>query len=126
MLTNSKKDLAERKTKGMNDFVSEEAQRALENTVGDSGTSLGAISMGSVAGIGGLIASGQALNPAVIGGLTALGAKLFQYQPFMIKRFNKMIAKQDYRSAMELIEKYGTQSGSGLLGNVGVQSYQEN
>ena len=98
----------------------------LENTVGDSGTSLGAISMGSVAGIGGLIASGQALNPAVIGGLTALGAKLFQYQPFMIKRFNKMIAKQDYRSAMELIEKYGTQSGSGLLGNVGVQSYQEN
>ena len=124
--TNSKKDLAERKTKGMNDFVSEEAQRALENTVGDSGTSLGAISMGSVAGIGGLIASGQALNPAVIGGLTALGAKLFQYQPFMIKRFNKMIAKKDYRSAMELIEKYGTQSGSGLLGNVGAQSYQEN
>ena len=124
--TNSKKDLAERKTKGMNDFVSEEAQRALENTVGDSGTSLGAISMGSVAGIGGLIASGQALNPAVIGGLTALGAKLFQYQPFMIKRFNKMIAKQDYRSAMELIERYGTQSGSGLLGNVGAQSFQEN
>ena len=124
--TNSKKNLAERKTKGMNDFVSEEAQRALENTVGDSGTSLGAVSLGSVAGIGGLIASGQALNPAVIGGLTALGAKLFQYQPFMIKRFNKMIAKKDYRSAMELIEKYGTQSGSGLLGNVGAQSYQEN
>ena len=124
--TNGKKQLAERKTKGMDDFVSEEAQRALENTVGDSGTSLGAVSLGSVAGIGGLIASGQALNPAVIGGLTALGAKLFQYQPFMIKRFNKMIAKKDYRSAMELIEKYGTQSGSGLLGNVGAQSYQEN
>ena len=124
--TNGKKKLAERKTKGMDDFVSEEAQRALENTVGDSGTSLGAVSLGSVAGIGGIIASGQALNPAVIGGLTALGAKLFQYQPFMIKRFNKMIAKEDYRSAMELIEKYGTQSGSGLLGNVGVQSYQEN
>ena len=124
--TNGKKNLAERKTKGMDDFVSEEAQRALENTVGDSGTSLGAVSLGSVAGIGGLIASGQALNPAVIGGLTALGAKLFQYQPFMIKRFNEMIAKQDYRSAMQLIEKYGTQSGSGLLGNVGVQSYQEN
>ena len=124
--TNSKKQLAERKTKGMDDFVSEEAQRALENTVGDSGTSLGAVSLGSVAGIGGLIASGQALNPAVIGGLTALGAKLFQYQPFMIKRFNKMIAKEDYRSAMELIEKYGTQSGSGLLGNVGAQSFQEN
>ena len=124
--TNSKKKLAERKTKGMDDFVSEEAQRALENTVGDSGTSLGAVSLGSVAGIGGLIASGQALNPAVIGGLTALGAKLFQYQPFMIKRFNKMIAKKDYRSAMELIEKYGTQSGSGLLGNVGAQSFQEN
>jgi len=124
--TNGKKKLAERKTKGMDDFVSEEAQRALENTVGDSGTSLGAVSLGSVAGIGGLIASGQALNPAVIGGLTALGAKLFQYQPFMIKRFNKMIAKKDYRSAMELIEKYGTQSGSGLLGNVGAQSFQEN
>lgn len=124
--TNSKKDLAERKTKGMNDFVSEDAQRALENTVGDSGTSLGAVSLGSVAGIGGLIASGQALNPAVIGGLVALGGKLFQYQPFMIKRFNKMIAKKDYRSAMELIEKYGTQSGSGLLGNVGAQSFQEN
>ena len=124
--TNSKKKLAERKTKGMDDFVSEEAQRALENTVGDSGTSLGAVSLGSVAGIGGLIASGQALNPAVIGGLTALGAKLFQYQPMMIKRFNKMIAKEDYRSAMELIEKYGTQSGSGLLGNVGAQSFQEN
>ena len=124
--TNGKKQLAERKTKGMDDFVSEEAQRALENTVGDSGTSLGAVSLGSVAGIGGLIASGQALNPAVIGGLTALGAKLFQYQPFMIKRFNKMIAKKDYRSAMELIEKYGTQSGSGLLGNVGAQSFQEN
>ena len=124
--TNGKKKLAERKTKGMDDFVSEEAQRALENTVGDSGTSLGAVSLGSVAGIGGLIASGQALNPAVIGGLTALGAKLFQYQPMMIKRFNKMIAKEDYRSAMELIEKYGTQSGSGLLGNVGAQSFQEN
>ena len=124
--TNGKKKLAERKTKGMDDFVSQDAQRALENTVGDSGTSLGAVSLGSVAGIGGLIASGQALNPAVIGGLTALGAKLFQYQPFMIKRFNKMIAKKDYRSAMELIEKYGTQSGSGLLGNVGAQSFQEN
>ena len=37
-----------------------------------------------------------------------------------------MIAKEDYRSAMELIEKYGTQSGSGLLGNVGAQSFQEN
>ena len=124
--TNGKKQLAERKTKGMDDFVSEEAQRALENTVGDSGTSLGAVSLGSVAGIGGLIASGQALNPAVIGGLVALGGKLFQYQPMMIKRFNKMIAKEDYRSAMELIEKYGTQSGSGLLGNVGAQSFQEN
>ena len=124
--TNGKKKLAERRTKGMDDFVSEEAQRALENTVGDSGTSLGAVSLGSVAGIGGLIASGQALNPAVIGGLTALGAKLFQYQPFMIKRFNNMIAKGDYRSAMELIEKYGAQSSSGLLGNVGVQSFQEN
>ena len=43
--TNSKKQLAERKTKGMDDFVSEEAQRALENTVGDSGTSLGAVSL---------------------------------------------------------------------------------
>ena len=124
--TNGKKKLAERKTKGMDDFVSQDAQRALENTVGDSGTSLGAVSLGSVAGIGGLIASGQALNPAVIGGLVALGGKLFQYQPMMIKRFNKMIAKEDYRSAMELIEKYGTQSGSGLLGNVGAQSYQEN
>ena len=124
--TNGKKRLAERRTKGMDDFVKEEAQRALENTVGDSGTSLGAVSLGSVAGIGGLIASGQALNPAVIGGLTALGFKIFQYMPKRLKAFNKMIAKGDYRSAMELIEKYGTQSSSGLLGNVGVQSYQEN
>ena len=124
--TNGKKKLAERKTKGMDDFVSEEAQRALENTVGDSGTSLGAVSLGSVAGIGGLIASGQALNPAVIGGLVALGGKLLQYMPSRLKAFNKMIAKEDYRSAMELIEKYGTQSGSGLLGNVGAQSFQEN
>ena len=123
--TNGKKNLAERKTNGMDDFVSEEAQRALENTVADSGTSLGAVSLGSVAGIGGLIASGQALNPAVIGGLTALGLKLFQYQPNRLKAFNKMIAKQDYRSATDLIEKFGTQSGSGLLGNVGVQSWVE-
>ena len=124
--TNGKKNLAERKTKGMDDFVSEEAQSALGNTVADSGTSLGAVSLGSVAGIGGLIAPGQALNPAVIGGLTALGLKLFQYQPSRLKAFNKMIAKQDYRSATDLIEKFGTQSGSGLLGNVGVQSWLEN
>ena len=124
--TNGKKNLAERKTNGMDDFVSQEAQRALENTVADSGTSLGAVSLGSVAGIGGLIASGQALNPAVIGGLVALGGKLFQYQPSRLKAFNKMIAKKDYRSATDLIEKFGTQSGSGLLGNVGVQSWVEN
>ena len=124
--TNGKKNLAERKTNGMDDFVSQDAQRALENTVADSGTSLGALSLGSVAGVGTLIGTGQALNPAVIGGLTALGIKLFQYQPKMLKRFNEMIAKQDYRSATDLIEKFGTQSGSGLLGNVGVQSYQEN
>ena len=123
--TNGKKNLAERKTNGMDDFVSEEAQRALENTVADSGTSLGAVSLGGLAGISGLIASGQALNPAVIGGLTALGMKLFQYQPSRLKAFNKMIAKQDYRSATDLIEKFGTQSGSGLLGNVGVQSWVE-
>ena len=123
--TNGKKNLAERKTKGMDDFVGEEAQRALENTVGDSGTSLGAISLGSVAGIGGLIASGQALNPAVIGGLTALGLKLFQYQPSRLKAFNEMIAKKNYRGATEIIEKF-TQGSSGLLGNVGVQSFQEN
>ena len=123
--TNGKKNLAERKTNGMDDFVSEEAQRALENTVADSGTSLGAVSLGGLAGISGLIASGQALNPAVIGGLTALGLKLFQYQPSRLKAFNKMIAKQDYRSATDLIEKFGTQSGSGLLGNVGVQSWVE-
>ena len=124
--TNGKKNLAERKTNGMDDFVSEEAQRALENTVADSGTSLGAVSLGGLAGISGLIASGQALNPAVIGGLTALGLKLFQYQPNRLKAFNKMIAKKDYRSATDLIEKFGTQSGSGLLGNVGVQSWVEN
>ena len=123
--TNGKKNLAERKTNGMDDFVSEEAQRALENTVADSGTSLGAVSLGGLAGISGLIASGQALNPAVIGGLTALGLKLFQYQPNRLKAFNKMIAKKDYRSATDLIEKFGTQSGSGLLGNVGVQSWVE-
>ena len=123
--TNGKKNLAERKTNGMDDFVSEEAQRALENTVADSGTSLGAVSLGGLAGISGLIASGQALNPAVIGGLVALGAKLFQYQPSRLKAFNKMIAKKDYRSATDLIEKFGTQSGSGLLGNVGVQSWVE-
>ena len=124
--TNGKKNLAERKTNGMDDFVSQEAQRALENTVADSGTSLGAVSLGGLAGISGLIASGQALNPAVIGGLTALGLKLFQYQPSRLKAFNKMIAKKDYRSATDLIEKFGTQSGSGLLGNVGVQSWVEN
>ena len=44
----------------------------------------------------------------------------------MLRRFNEMIAKQDYRSATDLIEKFGTQSGSGLLGNVGVQSWLEN
>ena len=124
--TNGKKNLAERKTNGMDDFVSQDAQRALENTVADSGTSLGAVSLGGLAGISGLIASGQALNPAVIGGLTALGLKLFQYQPNRLKAFNKMIAKKDYRSATDLIEKFGTQSGSGLLGNVGVQSWLEN
>ena len=119
-------NVASRRTKDMDDFVKEEAQRALENTVGDSGTSLGAVSLGSIAGAGGLIASGQLLSPAVIGGIVALGTKIFQYTPSRLKSFNKMIAKGDYRSAMELIEKYGAQSSSGLLGNVGVQSYQEN
>ena len=56
----------------------------------------------------------NAVAPAVLGVIAAVGAKAFQYSPMMIRRFNRMIAKKNYRQAADLLEKYGY--GGGLAG----------
>jgi hypothetical protein len=97
-----------------------------KSTTGDSGTGAGLMSIGTIASMGGLVGSGAIMNPAVIGAITAIGLKAFQYSPFMLKRFNKMIASKDYRKAAKMIEQYGAQSGAaGLLSNESVESYQQ-
>ena len=100
------------------DNIAKEADEYSLETIGrinpDSGTAGAIASTGSILGIGGLIGGGAILAPAVLGVIAAVGAKAFQYSPSMIRRFNKMIAKKDYRQAADMLEKYGT--GSGLAG----------
>jgi len=102
--------------------IAEEAQERWKKPFGDtvpnSGTAENIISTGSLLGLGGLIGSGAVLNPAVLGVIAAVGAKAFQYSPMMTKRFNKMIANQEYRLAADMLEKYALTSGaSGLAIN---------
>ena len=100
------------------DNIAKEADEYSLETIGrinpDSGTAGAIASTGSILGIGGLIGGGAVFAPAVLGVIAAVGAKAFQYSPSMIRRFNKMIAKKDYRQAADMLEKYGT--GSGLAG----------
>ena len=90
----------------------EKYQRAVGDTIPDSGTSGSLISTGSLLGLGGLVGSGAILNPAVLTAIGIVGAKAFQYSPSMIKRFNKMIAKQNYRQAADMLERYAVTSGA--------------
>ena len=100
------------------DNIAKEADEFSLETIGrinpDSGTAGAIASTGSILGIGGLIGGGAILAPAVLGVIAAVGAKAFQYSPMMIRRFNRMIAKKDYRQAADLLEKYGY--GGGLAG----------
>jgi len=100
------------------DNIAKEADEYSLETIGrinpDSGTAGAIASTGSILGIGGLIGGGAILAPAVLGIIAAVGAKAFQYSPSMIRRFNIMIAKKNYRQAADMLEKYGT--GSGLAG----------
>ena len=100
------------------DNIAKEADEYSLETIGrinpDSGTAGAIASTGSILGIGGLIGGGAILAPAVLGVIAAVGAKAFQYSPMMLRRFNRMIAKKDYRKAADMLEKYGT--GSGLVG----------
>jgi len=117
---------SQRKTVGLDKLVSKEMDDIFASTTGDSGTGAGLMSIGTIASMGGLVGSGAIMNPAVIGAITAIGLKAFQYSPFMLKRFNKMIANNDYRKAAKMIEQYGAQSGAaGLLSNESVESYQQ-
>ena len=90
----------------------EKYQRAVGDTIPDSGTSGSLISTGSLLGLGGLVGSGAILNPAVLTAIGIVVAKAFQYSPSMIKRFNKMIAKQNYRQAADMLERYAVTSGA--------------
>ena len=100
------------------DNIAKEADDFALETIGrinpDSGTAGAIASTGSILGIGGLIGGGAILAPAVLGVIAAVGAKAFQYSPMMIRRFNRMIAKKNYRQAADLLEKYGY--GGGLAG----------
>ena len=82
------------------------------DTIPDSGTSGSIISTGSLLGLGGLVGSGAVLNPAILGMIGAVGAKALQYHPALIKRFNNMIAKGDYRQSADLLERYAATSGA--------------
>ena len=110
----------------LKDLINPDTRALFKSTTGDSGTGAGLMSIGTIASMGGLVGSGAIMNPAVIGAITAIGLKAFQYSPFMLKRFNKMIASKDYRKAAKMIEQYGAQSGAaGLLSNESVESYQQ-
>jgi len=110
----------------LKDLINPDTRALFKSTTGDSGTGAGLMSIGTIASMGGLVGSGAIMNPAVIGAITAIGLKAFQYSPFMLKRFNKMIANNDYRKAAKMIEQYGAQSGAaGLLSNESVESYQQ-
>ena len=82
------------------------------DTIPDSGTSGSIISTGSLLGLGGLVGSGAVLNPAILGMIGAVGAKALQYHPALIKRFNYMIAKGNYRQSADLLERYAATSGA--------------
>ena len=90
----------------------EKYQRAVGDTIPDSGTSGSIISTGSLLGLGGLVGSGAILNPAVLTAISVVGAKALQYSPMMVKSFNKMIAKENYRQAADLLERYAITSGA--------------
>ena len=110
----------------LEDLINPDTRALFKSTTGDSGTGAGLMSIGTIASMGGLVGSGAIMNPAVIGAITAIGLKAFQYSPFMLKRFNKMIAQKNYRKAAKMIEQYGAQSGAaGLLSNESVESYQQ-
>ena len=110
----------------LKDLINPDTRALFKSTTGDSGTGAGLMSIGTIASMGGLVGSGAIMNPAVIGAITAIGLKAFQYSPFMLKRFNKMIANKNYRKAAKMIEQYGAQSGAaGLLSNESVESYQQ-
>ena len=108
---------AQAKSTGGDGIAEEAAEYALE-AIGqiqpDSGTAGAIASTGSILGIGGLIGSGAILAPGVLVAIAAVAAKAFQYSPFMLRRFNKMIADGKYRQSADMLEKYGT--GSGLAG----------
>jgi len=113
-------------SKNLEDIITPKMRELFKSTTGDSGTGAGLASISTIASIGGLVGSGAIMNPGVIGAITALGLKAFQYSPFMLKRFNEMIAKKNYRNAAKMIEQYGAQSGAaGLLSNETVESYQQ-
>ena len=82
------------------------------DTIPDSGTSGSIISTGSLLGLGGLVGSGAVLNPAIIGMIGVVGAKALQFSPMLLKRFNYMIAKGDYRKSADLLERYAATSGA--------------
>ena len=110
----------------LEDLINPDTRALFKSTTGDSGTGAGLMSIGTIASMGGLVGSGAIMNPAVIGAITAIGLKAFQYSPFMLKRFNEMIAKKNYRKAAKMIEQYGAQSGAaGLLSNESVEAYQQ-
>ena len=83
------------------DIITPKMRELFKSTTGDSGTGAGLASISTIASIGGLVGSGAIMNPGVIGAITALGLKAFQYSPFMLKRFNEMIAKKNYRNALK-------------------------
>ena len=82
------------------------------DTIPDSGTSGSIISTGSLLGLGGLVGSGAVLNPAILGMIGVVGAKALQFSPALLKRFNYMIAKGNYRQSADLLEKYAATSGA--------------
>ena len=82
------------------------------DTIPDSGTSGSIISTGSLLGLGGLVGSGAVLNPAILGMIGIVGAKALQYHPSMVKSFNTMIAKGNYRKAADMLERYAATSGA--------------
>ena len=82
------------------------------DTIPDSGTSGSIISTGSLLGLGGLVGSGAVLNPAILGMIGIVGAKALQFSPMLLKRFNYMIAKGDYRKSADLFDFFFSTSGA--------------
>jgi len=97
---------------GIGNRALNEANPVVGRVTGDSGTTGSLISTGSLLGLGGLIGSGAVLHPAILGMIAIAGAKAFQYSPYMLKRFNKMIANKEYRKSADLLERYAVTSGA--------------